>query len=216
MKNNVIKTILILLVFLMILMICQEVYASNFNIDFKVDESNQDKNTVVVILSLKDVNFNNILSTIEGNVEYDRSVFTDVKLENLNGWGIVLNTEENADGKLVGFKIGNEEIKQEDLCKITFVINENIENANTKISLKNIKSADGDNLVATDDKTVDIQIGNGETLSVKTENTKLNRKTILKYVLILVIIVLLLTVSTSSMYLIQKYKLKKKYNFKQK
>lgn len=212
MKNTVLKKILILLIFLTILAISTQIYASNFNVDLKVDNTNKNKNTIILVMSLKNVNFENIISTIEGNLEYDREIFSSAKIESLNGWAIVLNNEENSNGKIIGFKIGTEEIKQEELCKITLEMNNNVENANTKITLKNIKAADGDNLVATDDKTIDIQIGNGEAVSAKTENKKPDKKTTVKYIFILLIIILLLTISTSVTFLIQKYRLKKQYN----
>jgi len=212
MKKKILKSIILVIIFLIALIINKNVYASNFNTSLIIDKNNQDTNRIVLVLKLKDVNFENTISTIEGNIEYDKSIFTDVSLENLNNWSIVYNNEEKANGKFIGFKISEEKIREEEICKITFKINDNVENANTNISVKNIKSADGDNLVATEDRNINIVIGNSEILNVKDKNQKISKKTTLKYVLILVIIALLLTISTSTMYLIQKYKLKKKYN----
>lgn len=212
MKSKFLKTSIICIIFLSLLIINSNIYASNFNTALIEDKTNQDPTSIVLILKVKDINFDNNISTIEGNIEYDKNIFSGVNLENLNEWSIAFNKEENANGKFIGFKISEQEIKEEELFKITFKLRDDVKNSNTNISIKNIKSADGDNLVATEDRAIGIEIKDGSIVNTKTDNLKLDRKTSLKYILVLVIIMLVLTISTSSTYLIQKYKLKKKYN----
>lgn len=212
MKGKTLKKFIIILLFSIIIMITNNIYASNFNTSLEIDSNNQDKNNIVLILKVKDVNFENTISTIEGNLEYNKEIFSEVTIENLNGWSIVYNNEEKANGKFIGFKVSDEEIKQEELCKITLQLKENIKDSNTQISIKNIKSADGDNLVATDDKTINIKIKDSFISDAKEEKVSINDKNILKYVFVLVIIVLVVTIFTSISYLVQKYRLKKLYN----
>lgn len=204
------RILIIFFTFILFCTICNNVFASNFNTEIVIDSKTS--NELVLVLKVADVNFNNTMSTIEGNIEYDKNIFEKVTIENLNGWSIVYNSEEKANGKFIGFKVSNEKIKQEELCKITLKLKENVKNSNTQISIKNTKSADGDNLVATQDKTINVDIANSSITNTKEEKDLVSNKSVLKYVLILVIIVLLLTIVTSSSYLVLKYKLNKKYN----
>ena len=207
MRNKTFKKLIIALLFTFFIMITTNIYASNFNTSLEIDNSNRDKNNIVLVLKLKDVNFENIISAIEGNLEYDREVFSEANIEELNNWGLVYN---NKNGKFVGFKISDKEIKQEDLFKIELKLKENVKDLNTQISIKNIKSADGDNLVATEDRIIDVDISNGE-ISAKAQKGKITDKRMLKYLLIVVELVLVITIITSIAYLIQKHKMKELY-----
>lgn len=214
MKSKTLKSLVIVLIFILCFSISSIVLASSFNAEIEIDKDNQNSNEIVLVLKIKDINFEENISTIEGNLEFDKSVFEEIKIENLNDWSIVYNDQENANGKFLGFKISDEKIKQEDLCKITLRLSEKIEASNTQISLKNVKSADGDKLVNAEDKTINVDFENNSVKDIKVEKDSINKKGLLKYVLILVIIVLITTICTSTSYLIQKYKLKNKYNSK--
>lgn len=207
MKNKTFKKLIIVLMFTFFIMISTNIYASNFNTTLEIDNNNQDKSRIVLVLKLKDVNFDNIISAIEGNIEYNKEVFSEPIIEKLNDWEIIYN---NGNGKFVGFKISDKEIKQEDLFKIELKLKENVKDLNTKIVIKDIKSADGDNLVATEDRIINIDISNG-TIIAKEQKDKITDKNILKYLLIVVEVVLVITIITSVSYLIQKHKMKKLY-----
>lgn len=208
MKNRTFKKLIITLLFMFLLMLTTNIYASNFNTLLEIDRSNKDEKNIVLILRLKDINFNNTLSTIEANLEYDKEVFSKVAIENLNEWSIVYNDDNS---KLLGFKISDQEIEQEELCKITLQLREEVKGTDTQISLRNIKSADGDNLVKTEDKTINIEIENSSIIIAEEQKDKITDKNKLKYLLIVVELVLVITIITSTTYLLQKRKLKKLY-----
>lgn len=208
MKKITFKKLIITFIFVFLVILNTNVYASNFNTSLEIDSINQEN--IVLLLKLKDVNFENTISTIEGNLEYDKEIFSEASIENLNGWSIVYNNEEKANGKFLGFKISNEQIKEEDLCKIILKLKQNIKDSNTQILVKNIKSADGDNLVSTEDKVINISVDNGEVLAEKQKN-KITEKGMLKYLLLIVELVLVVTAISSIIYLIQKNRMKKLY-----
>lgn len=203
------KTYIFVLTFILFCSICSYVLASSFNVNLEIDSKTEDE--IVLILKVSDVNFDNIISTIEGNIEYDKNVFEELTIENLNDWSIVFNSEENAEGKFIGFKISDEPIIQEELCKVTLKLKQDVQNSSTQVVVKNVKSADGDNLVATDDKTIDIDIKDSSIASAEEEKNITSNKSVLKYILIIIILLLLITMLTSTSYLLQKHNLEKKY-----
>lgn len=207
MKNKTFKRIIIALIFTFLIMLSSNIYASNFNTALEIDNSNQDKSKIVLVLKLTDVNFENIISAIEGSIEYNKEVFSEPAIEELNNWGVVYN---NKNGKFLGFKISDKEIKQEDMFRIELKLNENVQDTSTQIVIKDIKSADGDNLVATEDRVINVSVSNGEIIA-KEQKDKITDKSILKYLLIAIIIILIVTIFTSVSFLIQKYKMKKLY-----
>lgn len=207
MKKNTLKNLIVVLVFMFLIIINTDIYAANFNISLEVDESNQDKNILVLLLKLKDVNFENIISTIEGNLEYNKEVFSKPSIEKLNNWELIYNDE---NGKFVGFKISDKEIEEEELCKINLKLQDNVKDLNTQIVIKDMKSADGDSLVATEDRTVNVDISKG-IITAKEQKNKITDKNMLKYILIVIEIVLVITIITSISYLIQKHRMKKLY-----
>ena len=183
MKNKTFKRIIIALIFTFLIMLSSNIYASNFNTALEIDNSNQDKSKIVLVLKLTDVNFENIISAIEGSIEYNKEVFSEPAIEELNNWGVVYN---NKNGKFLGFKISDKEIKQEDMFRIELKLNENVQDTSTQIVIKDIKSADGDNLVATEDRVINVSVSNGEIIA-KEQKDKITDKSILKYLLIAVI-----------------------------
>lgn len=207
MKNKTFKRIIIALIFTFLIMLSSNIYASNFNTALEIDNSNQDKSKIVLVLKLTDVNFENIISAIEGSIEYNKEVFSEPAIEELNNWGVVYN---NKNGKFLGVKISDKEIKQEDMFRIELKLNENVQDTSTQIVIKDIKSVDGDNLVATEDRVINVSVSNGEIIA-KEQKDKITDKSILKYLLIAVIIILIVTIFTSVSFLIQKYKMKKLY-----
>lgn len=214
MKNKIFRKLILAVIFIFFLIINANIYAANFGVSLEIDNINKDEKSITLLLKIKDVNFENPLSTIEGNLDYDREIFSETKIENLNGWSIVYNNEEKAKGKFIGFKVSNEEIKQEDLCKITLKLKENLEDSSTKISINNVKSADGDNLVSTENKSINVDISDSAITTAQEEKNKITDKNILKYLLIIVELFLVLTVITSTAYLIQNHKIRKMYSKK--
>lgn len=204
------KKLILILIFILISIISTNVLASNFNTELEIN--NKTNNEIIIVFKATDINFENTMSTIEGNIEYDKNVFEEINIENLNEWNIVYNNGNNANGKFIGFKINNEKIKQEELFKISLKLKQNIQDIKTQIKVKNIKSADGDNLVSAQDKTLNINIKNSNITETKEEkNTQVTNKNILKVILMLIIIILVLTIITSIVYLTKKYKAKKEY-----
>lgn len=199
------KKLVMVFIFICLLVLSNSVYASNFDISLEVDSTNQENN-IVLLLKLKDVNFENIISTIEANLEYDKEVFSNVTVENLNKWSIVYN---DSNAKLIGFKVSNEEIKKEDLCKITLQLKESVKDTNTQIILKNIKSADGDNLVKAEDKTISIDIKDDMIIEAKEQKGKITDKNKLKILLIILELVLVFTIITTISFLRYKRKFEK-------
>ncbi|MBQ2916818.1 MAG: hypothetical protein IJE59_01355 [Clostridia bacterium] len=208
MKKITFEKLIITFIFVFLVILNTNVYASNFNTSLEIDSINQEN--IVLLLKLKDVNFENTISTIEGNLEYDKEIFLEASIENLNGWSIVYNNEEKANGKFLGFKISDEQIISEDLCKITLKLKENVKESNTQIIMRNIKSADGDKLVSTEDKVINISVDNGEIIAEK-QKDKMTEKSMLKYLLLIVELVLIVTAISSIIYLIQKNRMKKLY-----
>ena len=76
--------------------------------------------------------------------------------------------------------------------------------------MRNIKSAEGDKLVSTEDKVINISVDNGEIIAEK-QKDKMTEKSMLKYLLLIVELVLIVTAISSIIYLIQKNRMKKLY-----
>lgn len=201
------KKSVIVFVFICLLVLSNGIYASNFDVSLEIDNTNQNNN-IVLILKLRNVNFENIISTIEANLEYDKEMFSNVTIENLNEWSIVYNDKNT---KLIGFKVSDKKINQEDLCRINLQLKENVKDTDTKIVLKDIKSADGDNLVKTDNKTISIDVENNLVIEAKEQKSKITDKNRLKILLVIVELILIVTIINSATYLIQKRKYKKLY-----
>ena len=81
MINKTFKRIIIALIFTFLIMLSSNIYASNFNTALEIDNSNQDKSKIVLVLKLTDVNFENIISAIEGSIEYNKEVFSEPAIE---------------------------------------------------------------------------------------------------------------------------------------
>lgn len=132
----------------------------------------------------------NGMNTIEGILQYDHSIFEEIKSSNitaLNGWGITYNDEKNdLNGKFLGILFSDGVKNDQSIAKIKFKVKSDIEDQNTKIVIKKIATNDGTNPVEEVDKTVNIKIqkatsggnsGSGSTGSGNTVSNSANGST---------------------------------------
>ncbi len=162
------KEILILgIIFMLIFIFVTPVKAEE--ISFKTEVSTSKKNikagdTVEVIVSVKDINMGeNGINTLEGTISYDKDIFEKVKnsdIKSANNWSTTYNDEGTAlDGKFLAVTL-NHGIKEDtQLLTITLKTKKDIEETTiTKIELKDLTSNNGNNLVNTGTKSVDVKI----------------------------------------------------------
>lgn len=138
---------------------------SSFKSEVTVDKNTiKPGDTVDVTVSVKDLNMGEKgINTLEGTLSYDKDLFEDVKssdIKSVNNWSTTFNDESSAlNGKFLAATLTQGLKDDSKIFTITFKSKKDIEETtSTKIEFKDLTSNDGNNLVNSGTKSVDVKI----------------------------------------------------------
>ena len=142
MKKVNLKFIVSTIILMLIISIASAVKAANGSLTVKITPDASKAITdqkVYVTLSLKD--FNNVETTwpmaAEGNLEYDKTIFSNVSIEGLNGWSASINQS----GKIL---LDTASVKDNtDIAKITLTIKDSKASFTTDIKVTSFSLTNG-------------------------------------------------------------------------
>ena len=142
MKKVNLKFIVSTIILMLIISIASAVKAANGSLTVKITPDASKAITdqkVYVTLSLKD--FNNVETTwpmaAEGNLEYDKTIFSNVSIEGLNGWSASINQS----GKIL---LDTASVKDNtDIAKITLTIKDSKASFSTDIKVTSFALTNG-------------------------------------------------------------------------
>ena len=190
------KNVLFVLIILLILGICTNVYA--FDLFLNIDSENLSENTFNTTLQVLDLEKNSEgINAISGKIIYDENVFENVSLSGINNWSVIYNDEEGNEnrGKFVLITTSGNITETTDVAKILFKLKPDINNAKTQIKIEQIESSYQSKKIQTSDKEINIEINNNIVKIVKNntnDNIKKENKNYFIYVLIATVIIALL------------------------
>lgn len=151
-------------------------YASqtdNQNVEINVNKS-EIKFGEEIEISIDVPTMDNTIYAYSGELEYDREIFENITSENnfntANSWQNLEYNEEN--GKFIITNNGSN--GNEQILKIKMKCKKDKENANTKISIKNLKTVDetkNQEVITLNEKQLDIAIKNQDQDNEKTDDT---------------------------------------------
>lgn len=102
------------------------------------------------------------MNTLEGILDYSRETFEEVKSSDIvpqNSWAITYNDEDTElNGKFLATRMAGEIKEDQVLATITLKVKKDVTDQTTTITVKDIATNDGKNLIEETDKTVDIEI----------------------------------------------------------
>lgn len=160
-----ITKILIIIFMISLMLFPTIVQANSFKLNVTADKTKLNAgDTVTVSLNLSDINVGELgINTIESIIDYDRNIFEEItssSIQSLNNWSFTYNSEDTEQrGKLVAVIIASGVTEDQEIGKITFKVKNNVEYTNTKITLKDITSNNGQELIKDENKEVSFQIG---------------------------------------------------------
>lgn len=166
----------ILLIALFILAVCQAtVKADSFKFNVKANkDSLKPGDTVEINLNLSDIDAGDLgINTLEATLGYDPDVFEEVTQSSfsaVNNWSLTYNSEDTENkGKILAVIVTSGVKENQDIGKITLKVKSNAKDTNTTVTLKNVASNNGQNLINETDKAITFKVVGGQTDS---ENNK--------------------------------------------
>lgn len=157
------KILITLAIFIFFLVnIVTTVRASEFKFNAVADkEELTPGEEVTITMSIRDINVESGINTIEAWLEYDKEIFENVKTENANDWEITYNTETGERyGKFLIIKMTTGQKEAEDVGKIKLNVKKDIPSQETEVKILQITSNDGDELIDEGDRIIKFKINN--------------------------------------------------------
>lgn len=136
------------------------VSASSFDVGVNPTEvTAKQGESIEVKVDLKDIDMKEKgINTLEGYINFDEDVIENVELVTKNDWQIEYNKDSNSDlyGKFLMVK-DIEGIKEnEEVLTLKIKVKGKVKKESTKVTLKDLTSNDGENLVNIGDKEINI------------------------------------------------------------
>lgn len=119
---------------------------------------------VTITVAVSDINMGeNGINTLEGFIEYDKTIFEEIKsssLQSLNNWTTTYNDESgDLNGKFLAVNLSSGVKENTQIFTVKFKVKKDIEKTtSTKINFKNLTSNDGTNLVNAGTKVVELTV----------------------------------------------------------
>lgn len=138
------------------------VSASSFDVGVNPTEvTAKQGESIEVKVDLKDIDMKEKgINTLEGYINFDEDVIENVELVTKNDWQIEYNKDSNSDlyGKFLMVKDieGIKENEEVLTLKIKVKVKDKVKKESTKVTLKDLTSNDGENLVNIGDKEINI------------------------------------------------------------
>lgn len=155
------------------------VYAKSFEVN--VDKNEIDVNTgeiVDILVNVQDIDITGGINAIEGFIKYDDDVIENMTFIGKNDWDIKHNSNKDSHlyGKFLLVKNTDGIKDAEDLMLIRFKVKNSVNKKRSIITLNDIFSNDGNELIKTKDKSI--------ILNIKNANNPNTQDNIIKHVLI--------------------------------
>jgi len=136
------------------------VSASSFDVGVNpIEVTAKQGESIEVKVDLKDIDMKEKgINTLEGYINFDEDVIENVEVETKNDWQIEYNKDSNSDlyGKFLMVK-DIEGIKEnEEVLTLKIKVKDKVKKESTKVTLKDLTSNDGENLVNIGDKEINI------------------------------------------------------------
>lgn len=145
-----------------IFMIKTNVYASSFELNSDKEKViAKEGETIEINLSIENIDMNEQgINTVEGFIKYDEDIVDTIELVDKNSWKITYNTEKenNLYGKFLSIKQVDGIKNVEEFVTLKIKLKDNIEKESGKITIKDITSNDGENLINVGEKVINIEI----------------------------------------------------------
>ena len=153
--------LVLILITIFILGVSGRVEASSFKFNAVAEkEEVSSTDTVKIDLKISDIEAGDEgINVVEGILEYDASIFESVKIEIKNDWKVTYNQEEGErKGRFLAVKMANGVTQEEDIGQVQLKIKQGIEEVDTEIKIKEIKSNDGKEIFNEENKIIKINI----------------------------------------------------------
>lgn len=100
------------------------------------------------------------INNLVGNLEYDESIFDDVKIEGTNEWIFEQNQNKNSEsyGKFVLYTMNEGVSENQNIAVLTFKLKDNLKPQTTEVKFTKLQSSNGKVSVDEDDKKAVIEI----------------------------------------------------------
>ena len=136
------------------------VSASSFDVGVNpIEVTAKQGESIEVKVDLKDIDMKEKgINTLEGYINFDEDVIENVEVETKNDWQIEYNKDSNSDlyGKFLMVK-DIEGIKEnEEVLTLKIKVKDKVKKESTKVTLKDLTSNDGENLVNIGNKEINI------------------------------------------------------------
>ena len=157
--------ILFTIIILLLILLPTQVQADSFKFNATANKNNvQPGETVTITLNVSDINAGELgINTVEAYLEYDSTIFEEVTqsdIESLNNWSITYNEEETEyKGKMLAVILQDGVTEDQNIGTITLKVKNGVSYTNTTITIKNIASNNGEELITETDKNILLEIG---------------------------------------------------------
>ena len=158
MKNKKIVIGILTLVFLLVMQ--NFIFAASFKFEAIPNKTEvQQGDTVELTFVISEINIGTAgMNAIEAQLEYDTSIFEEVKSDNIQGlneWTYKYNPKNK---KLLGYIYSMGVDVKEEIFKISFKVKDKSKLTETEIKINNITTNDGEKLITTDNQSKKIKI----------------------------------------------------------
>ena len=169
------KIVKVFVILIAILCIFSSVYASSFEIKTEPEKAVLKPGETVefnIYIDKIDMNEKGI-KKIESFIKYDDETIENIELINENDWKIKYNSnkEDKLYGKFLSIKEVEGITKEEKFLKIKIKLKDEIKKEKSYITLKDLISNDGENLINAEDKEIEIKFEIEENANEKDEDS---------------------------------------------
>ncbi len=162
--------LVILMIFAMVMSITNFVYADSCEVAVSMNKkTNYAKGeTVELTISLNNIDSENGIYELKGNLEYDEDIFEKIKTDDegntnqitsLNGWeDVTFNSETNE----FALRTTTPTKSTQDIMKISLKLKENVEEDSSIIMLNNLVASNGQDDIKTSTAATTVKIGDSD------------------------------------------------------
>lgn len=176
-KRKVIGIIAIIIIILMLGTVVKAESGSSFKATVSSTKTSlKPGEEITVTVSVADIQMGEKgINTIEGNLQYDKDIFEEVKSNSIqaqSNWTTTYNDESSTlNGKFLAVNLSEGVKENTNIFSVKFKVKKNItESKTTQINFKDITSNDGADLVSVGTKSVNITINVSEEIKEESKN----------------------------------------------
>lgn len=176
-KRNVIRISAIIIIILMLGTVVKAESGNSFKTTLSSTKTSlKPGEEITVTVSVSDIQMGEKgINTLEGNLQYDKEIFEEVKSSNIqsqSNWTTTYNDESSTlNGKFLAVNFSEGVKENTNIFSVKFKVKENItESKTTQINFKDITSNDGTDLINIGTKSVNIKINVDEEIKEEPKN----------------------------------------------